>query len=403
MNFKYYLPVAKHKLGFVTVLMLLVSFLVTLSACKQGESNKYVEAIEAGQLEIQGIRIETGNPIINADGYAQYTAFGLPIDSGAAEVDISNKVRWSISDDALATIDSNGLLQAKADGAVNVIAEFSKYSTSAVQEINTANLTAINITGVDVVVECQNLQLDAEGQFDDGTTRPISSQVTWSVTDGAATISTDGILRTVLDGVMNVTAESAGLVGEVDITVTPGLQTITLSPMDSTISKGSTLQFSALGSYASQQVDITKNSSWSSSDTTVATFNNQAEHEKVSAVGVGSTIIEVECGGEIVETTLTVTELATFRYIRIDGAHPVTVKETDGTHQLELRALYTDGSTKTVTEDANWSIESLGDTDLEISNISGSKGEITINPGKGTARIRADYENDSDMINVIVE
>ncbi len=387
----------------VVVLMLIVM----LSACKSGDSSKYVEAIEAGQLGIQGIRIETDNPVISADGYAQYTAFGLPKDTAAAEMDISSKVRWYISDDAQATIDGNGLLKARADGEVNVIAEFANYATSSIQQINTAALTTINITGVDTVDECQNLQLGAVGLFDDGTSRPISSQVSWSVTDGSATIAADGILRTYLEGIVNVTAESAGVLGQADITVNPGLQTITLSPLDSVITKGSTLVFSARGDYASQQLDVTNNSTWNSSDTAISTFNNGAEHAKISAVGVGTSTIMVECGGTTAETTLTVTEQVEFKHIKIIGASPVTVSETDDTYQLELRAYFTDNSIRDVTEDAIWSIDSAGDTNLEISNISGSKGEISINPGKGTARIRAEYEyenkNDSAFINVIVE
>ncbi len=287
-------------------LVLILMLVMSVAACKDGDSTRFVEAIEAGQLEILGIRIETDNPIVNADGYSQYAAFGLPIDSTASEVDISNKVRWSLANDTLATINSNGLLLAKTDGDVNVIAEFANYRASSVQRINTSFITGITITGVADVDECQNLQLKAEGAFADGSIRPISDVVTWSVTSGEAIIGSNAILKTFAAGTVAVTAESEGILGNAEVSVIDSLQTITLSPLAPSIVQGSTLSFSAIGNYAAQQLDITNNGTWSSADTSVAAFDNSAEYEQVSAPGVGATTIQVACGGVTADTTLTV-------------------------------------------------------------------------------------------------
>lgn len=375
--------------------------LALLSACTDdGDGFKFVEAIESSKLGITDIRIETDNPVINAGENSQYRAYGIPSDPAASESDITKKVRWMVADETLASISDTGLLTAKMDGDVNVRAEFADFSANFVQTINTANLLGLTISGVNDVDECRNLQLTALGDYDDGTTRLITDQVTWSTTAAEATIDSTGLLRTFSAASVDVTAEASGVSGTATVNVTDSLQQITLSPLTPALETGEDVIFSATGSYASGTEDITDNTTWTSADTSIASFVD----ETLTGVATGTVIVTAACGGVTAETTASVTQALQLQFVEINnGVSSVTVNESDGTVQLELTANYSDGSEVNVTADATWSIDSESGTSLEISNSSGSEGEVTINLGTGSATIRADYENEFDLINIIVE
>jgi uncharacterized repeat protein (TIGR03803 family) len=69
----------------------------------------------------------------------------------------------------------------------------------------------------------KTLQLAATGTYADGTTRDVSSSVTWSSSKTAvATITTTGIVSTMAIGTSTITATSGGVASSATMTVTPG-------------------------------------------------------------------------------------------------------------------------------------------------------------------------------------
>jgi hypothetical protein len=122
--------------------------------------------------------------------------------------------------------------------------------------------------------------MQAVGTYDDGT-RP-DSQVTWSIADltgtNVATVGVGGLVTAVNQGTATVTATSteiATLAGSTTVTVTvPCINSIAVTAPSTTVTHGSTLQFTAKASTCNGTFDITDTATWTSSDTTKATIDS---------------------------------------------------------------------------------------------------------------------------------
>ncbi len=152
---------------------------------------------------------------------------------------------WRVDNEALASIDENGLLSAIADGTIKVIGMASDNTGDAdTMTVTISNQTtwvkSITITaegGATTVEENQTLQLAAEVLPADAT----DNTFTWSVesTEGTATISENGLLTAGTPGkvTVKVTANGpSGTVGELEIEIVKASASgLTASQSSSTI------------------------------------------------------------------------------------------------------------------------------------------------------------------------
>lgn len=153
------------------------------------------------------------------------------------------------------------------------------------------------------------VQMSAVGTFNDGSTGNAS--VTWSINPTAvATISASGLVTSVSTGTATVTATSTQnptITGTQSLTVTVGcIQSIAISPTSASISVSgtNTTTFAAKATTCNGVVDVTTSSSWSSSNTAVATVAGGV----ATAVAQGTAVISATSGGitSNINATLTV-------------------------------------------------------------------------------------------------
>jgi hypothetical protein len=132
-------------------------------------------------------------------------------------------------------------------------------------------------------------QMTAVGTYDDGV-RP-DSKVTWSIADltgtNVATVSAGGLVTAKNQGTATVTATSTEiptLFGSTTVTVTvPCINSIAVTPVNPTVTHGSTLQFIATAATCNGPVVITDFATWTSSDTTVATIDSSGLATAITA------------------------------------------------------------------------------------------------------------------------
>ena len=154
------------------------------------------------------------------------------------------------------------------------------------------------------------VQMFTTGTYNDGSTgRP---SVTWSISPTTtATISASGLVSSVATGSATVTATSndnPSITGTQSVTVTVGCITkISVSPTSATISVSgtpNTTTFKALADTCTQTgVDITSSSTWTSSNTQVATVAGGT----VTAQAQGTVTISASSGGLTSSVNATVT------------------------------------------------------------------------------------------------
>lgn len=174
----------------------------------------------------------------------------------------SNKnVRWSVSDEAVATVTTDGVLQVVGNGTVTVTAT-SRDGTQVTGSCDVIisgqyiSVTGITVTGAEgatsITTDQGTLQMSAEVQPDNAAYK----NVVWSVIDGTghANIDADGLLTAALNGTVMVVAsavDDSGLSGELEITISN--QSIRVSDInvsseadaDTITVDNGTLQFSA--------------------------------------------------------------------------------------------------------------------------------------------------------------
>jgi Bacterial Ig-like domain (group 2) len=150
-------------------------------------------------------------------------------------------------------------------------------------------------------------QFKATGTYSDNTTRDLTTAAIWSSSiPVVATINSGGLATGENPGTATIVAASGQKTGTVNLNVdvTPSLQTITVSPVAPTMVLPGSQQFMATGSYSDGSIqDLTSTATWSSSDTGVATI---APGGLATGVAAGSTTITAASSSVSGNTLLTV-------------------------------------------------------------------------------------------------
>ena len=161
-------------------------------------------------------------------------------------------------------------------------------------------LVSISVTSASsTIANGTTQQFTATGHYSDNSTQNLTNSVTWNSSNAAvATISnsagSEGLATGVGIGAATITAASGSVTGSAALTVTAtALISISIAPSSPSIAQGTTLQFTATGSYSDGSIQIlTSSVTWSSSNLTVATISNSAGSQGLAtALGTGQTTV----------------------------------------------------------------------------------------------------------------
>src|SRR5579875_1846983 len=190
----------------------------------------YSQALTAAQIQqiyqqglgLQSIVVTPSNATVGVGAIQQYTATGTY--NNGSTVDLTNIVTWNSANPAVATISSSGLATAAATGATTIEA------TSGSVTGSTGLMVTASVTLVSISIAPDNIsllpgdmqQLTATGTYSDGSTRNLSSSVTWSSSSSAvATVSSTGMETAVAAGSATIQAVFNGFSASSQVTVLP--------------------------------------------------------------------------------------------------------------------------------------------------------------------------------------
>jgi hypothetical protein len=155
---------------------------------------------------------------------------------------------------------------------------------------------------------------------------------------------------------------------------TPTLVSLSLTPINASVVKGTTQQFTATGNYSDNSTqDLTISVSWTSSISSVATISNATgSNGLATAIAAGTTTITAASEGISGTTNLTVTP-PTLLSLTVSPANPSI--GVGVTQQFTATGTYSDNSTQDLTTSVNWtsSVTAIA----TVSNIVGSNGLAT--------------------------
>ena len=176
-----------------------------------------------------------------------------------------------------------------------------------------ANFTGPTLVSISVTPPSPSIwvgstqQYAAIGTYSDGSTQNLTGSATWSSSNTAvATINGAGLATGVAAGSSTITATSGSISGSATLNVALiTLESISVTPANTSISIGTTQQYTATGTYSDGSTqNITSSVTWSSSNTAVATINSSG---LATAVAIGSATISATSGSITGSTALTVT------------------------------------------------------------------------------------------------
>ncbi len=300
--------------------------MVTITATAPGSAIADSADLTVTAAELDSVTVAPVDPSVPAGLSIQLTATGHY--SNGTTQDLTSTVTWSSSNTAVAEVSNSGASQGNVFGktagtsTITALDPGTMKSGSQLLTVTAAQLQGIEVRSSDTkkVAVGYSLQHRAIGAFSDGQEIDITASVSWSTINPAiATVSNadpdKGLATGVAAGTTSVVAAYQGITGTATLTVIPGtLVSISVSPVDSSFGPGETQQFTALGSFddggSTLVVDITRDVTWSSSDTGVATISNAEGSEGLATastglLGAGTTTITATSSGKSASTSLT--------------------------------------------------------------------------------------------------
>jgi trimeric autotransporter adhesin len=258
---------------------------------------------------VTSITVTPANSNMPAGTTKQFTATATFSDSSSE--DVTAVVLWGSSKPGVASINNQGLVSSVATGSTTITAVLGSVTGTTSLTVTTVKLVGIAILPSNPRIEAHTfMKFSAVGTFSDGSTGSNLAGVSWkSSTPKVASMRSSGTAFGKKTGSATITASASGLKGTTTLTVSNGtLVSVAITPANSTVSNGSTQQFTATGTFSdSTTQDITLNVHWSSSHASVATIANAPSTAGLATTaGVGSTTIGANSGGITSSTSLTV-------------------------------------------------------------------------------------------------
>ncbi len=310
---------------------------------------------------LTSINVVPVNPIVPQSQSLQFNAIGTFSDGSTQN--ITPLVAWSSSNPSVATINASGLAVATsnlAGGTTNITASIGSISGFTILTVPT--LQSITVTPANpTLAQGQTLQFNAIGNFSDGSTRNLTSSVSlWTSSNiNVATIvpnGTNGGLATattnLAGGMTTITANIGALSGSTTLTV-PSLTSITVTPANQTITPGSTVQYTATGTFtdgSTQNITTNPGTTWSSSNTNIATINSSG---LATATYLGGGPIVIRASNGLISGTTNLTVAPVLQSITVTPANQNIL--VGGTLQFTATGNYSDSSTRNLTTNVTWS------------------------------------------------
>ncbi|MYA77808.1 MAG: hypothetical protein F4132_03860 [Gemmatimonadetes bacterium] len=198
-------------------------------------------------------------------------------------------ITWSSGDEAVATVDGNGLVTAVSDGMAEITARSGSLSANATITVASPVPTTITLEPAAHTFGAigDTLQLTAV-VLDQRENAMMDVTLTWSSGDEAvATVDENGLVTAVDNGMAEITAQAGDAMGTAAISVSqvPANISIEVDADDTTLTEiGQTLQLMVSVSDANEEPISDPEVTWMSSDEAVVTVD---EDGLIEAVGNG--------------------------------------------------------------------------------------------------------------------
>jgi trimeric autotransporter adhesin len=350
-------------------------------------------------VTLQSIAVSPPNSSLSQSQTQQFTATGTYSDGSTKN--ITTSVTWASSGTAVATIGVNtGLATGIASGTSQITATLGSVVSTArtLTVINSVTLQSIAVSPSNPSIsQSQTQQFTATGTYSDGSTKNITSSVTWvsSSTAVAAIGVNTGLATGIASGTSPITATLGNVTSPADtLTVTKSLtlQSIAVSPSNPSMNQSQTMQFTATGTYSDGSTkNITSTVTWTSSNTSVATIG--VNSGLATGISAGTSLITATLGSVVSASDTCTVKVVALQSIAVSPSSP-SISQSQ-TQQFTATGTYSDGSSKDITASVSWTSSNTG-----VATIGVNSGLAT-GVSAGTSQITATLGNVASLSNTL--
>ncbi len=228
----------------------------------------------------------------------------------------------------------------------------------------------------------------ATGVYSDNTSQSVTISSDWSSSDSSIATANNGTISAKAEGDATVTVSYQGKQQTIHVNVTKKVKALSKDVQTLDLRIGASKKINLTATYSDNTVenDAAKIAEWSSSDDKVATVVNG----EVTGQNAGTAVITGKVGKQSVTVDVNVEVVK-----RVDVDKKQLNLLLNGQDTVKLTATYPDGSTKIVTELADWTSSNEKVADAIKGTIKGY--------GAGSAKITATYGTKSVTIDVDVD
>lgn len=355
-----------------------------ITAQWSGKSGSSVLTVSDAALV--SIKLSPNSATSYTDVSWQYSATGVYSDGTSKN--ISALVSWTSSATNIATITSSpgdsgatathGVATGISAGNTQITASLADISADTTLTVSPSSLSSIVVTPTNSSIgDGLSRNFLATANYTDGSSFDVSRSVMWASSDPTiATMNPDGaansgLATSQMAGTTQISATLGALSGSASLVVTPvTLDSIVITPLNSSVVAGLDRQFTATGVYSDgTSENITSLVSWTSSDNDVALPNADMTSSSglIAGVSAGSVQIQASLDGTSAATTLNVTA-TTLSSISVTPVTSVVAANFD--RQFNATGIYADGSTQDITHRVVWA---SADIQIATMNANGTE------------------------------
>jgi uncharacterized protein YjdB len=363
----------------------------TITAASEGKSGK--STITVKLVPVASVDMNPGELKLQIGQSSTITATPKAADGTPLT---GRTIAWKSRDTGIATVSSSGEVTAKSAGST--IIEATSEGVTGVTLVTVAN---IPVSSVVVTPETatltvgQSQQLDAK-TYDAGGSELNGRTITWSSSnEDVASVSSTGKVLGVAPGSATITATSEGKRDKATITVVAPVGAVVVSPDSISVVIGKTSTLTATVKDANGNTLNGRSVTWKSSNTGVATVD---ENGVVTGVAAGTASVTATSEGKSGSAKVVVT---------LEPVSKVTVADIENTDNpltvvqgqtMQLVALLTDASGNALTSDGRtitWTSD-----DQSIAAVNGTGLVTGAAPGKTKITATADGVSGSADVTV---
>ena len=298
----------------------------------------------------------------------QYTALAYLGSRGV--VDVTGRVSWSSSDDAVLAVDINGLVDFITPGTANISASYREVTRTVPATVTRATLTELRVNPLQTSISSGvQVQYQAVGIYSDSTVTDVTGLVVWSSDNNAvASVDASGLASTASTGNAVITASFSGLSAAAQLQVTAATLTdLQILPPSISAPAGTSGQLRLLARYTDGRVEeVASQAVWRSANLAIAIVQTSGQQAGFSQlIAPGLTTFTAQFGGlesaAQIEVSNPVLERIQLNPINRSVASGVDV-------QYQATGIYSDDSQQPLDDEVSWQ---SSDTNIAVMNTDG--------------------------------